>query len=170
MPTTLVYNNIERTECDTSIINTLLRKGWLAVPVQPKMPEYNKDTEKIEYNKDTNSWIVSLLSQEEIEQMQESQKMMVKSIKKQQITDIINQGFLVNPENFTLNLHDEDRNIFTQMLSLVKEALDLGLITNETPQTIADKNGQKHEISTLRFREIMVQYGFYYKSLWDQMT
>lgn len=77
-------------------------------------------------------------------------------------------SFLVQPEGFFLGLEDNDRAAFSQMLSLVKEALDLGLITNETPQIIADKNGQKHQISTLRFRQIMVQYGFYYKSLWDQ--
>lgn len=88
----------------------------------------------------------------------------------QTIQDKISEGYLVQPENFILALKDSDRSSFSQMLSLIKEALDLGLITNETPQTIADKNGQKHEISTLRFREIMVQYGFYYKSLWDQMT
>lgn len=79
----------------------------------------------------------------------------------------IENGFNIEPENITLGLSENDRNSFSQMLSLVKEALDLGLITNDSPQIISDINGEKHQISTLRFRQMMVQYGFYYKSLWD---
>lgn len=82
----------------------------------------------------------------------------------------IDGGFKVEPENFILALCDNDRLMFTQMLSLVKEALDLGLITNDSPQIISDKFGQKHELTTLRFRQIMVQYGMYYKGLWGQLT
>lgn len=82
----------------------------------------------------------------------------------------IENGFTVQPENITLGLSENDRNSFSQMLSLVKEALDLGLITNDLSQIISDINGEKHQISTLRFRQIMVQYGFYYKNLWDQRS
>ncbi|GAA5137359.1 hypothetical protein GCM10023213_13920 [Prosthecobacter algae] len=77
-------------------------------------------------------------------------------------------GYLVQPEGFTLSLADRDRLQFTQMLALVREALDLGLISNTTPQKIADSEGNLHEISTLRFRQIMVGYGFCYKTAWDQ--
>jgi hypothetical protein len=82
----------------------------------------------------------------------------------------VENGFLVEPENFVLALHDQDRLAFTQMLSLIKEALDLGLITNETTHTILDKNGSPHQVTTLRFRQIMVQYGFYYKTIWDDLN
>lgn len=78
-------------------------------------------------------------------------------------------GFLVEPENFTLGLSEIDRLAFTQMLTLVQEALSLGMIDNDSIQTISDKSGQKHTITTLRFRQIMVQYGLYYKALWDQL-
>ena len=83
---------------------------------------------------------------------------------------LIGDGYNVQPENITLGLSENDRNSFSQMLSLVKEALDLGLITNDSPQIISDINGEKHQISTLRFRQIMVQYSFYYKNLWDQRS
>jgi len=83
---------------------------------------------------------------------------------------MIENGFDVQPENIKLGLSDNDRASFSQMLSLVKEALDLGLITNDSPQIISDINGEKHQVTTLRFRQIMVQYGFYYKSLWDQKS
>lgn len=135
-----------REETERSIIDNLLRKGWKEIYI----PEFDTSTHSIEYDSSLEDF------------------KLVPKIKT--TNDIVRDGFLVLPENFVLSLQEADRSLFTQMLSLVKEALDLGLITNDTPQTIADKDGQKHEISTLRFRQIMVQYGFYYKNLWDQMT
>lgn len=82
----------------------------------------------------------------------------------------IKNGYVVNPEGFILGLEDEDRILFNQMISLIREALDLGLITNDTPQIITDINGKDISLTTLRFRQIMVGYGMYYKSLWDQMA
>ncbi len=83
------------------------------------------------------------------------------------VPDPIDVGYLVEPEGFTLALGDLDRAAFTAMLTLVQEALSLGLINNDTPQTIADKDGSPHIITTIRFRQIMVGYGFFYKTLWD---
>jgi hypothetical protein len=80
------------------------------------------------------------------------------------------EGFLVEPENFVIGLDENDRALFSQMLALVKEALDLGWTTNETTQTISDKSGQKHQLTTLRFRQVMVAYGFYFKGLWDGLN
>ena len=85
-------------------------------------------------------------------------------------TNGVVSGFMVQPEGFTLRLEDADRAAFAQMLALVKEALDLGMITSETPQLIADKTGTRHEVTTLRFRQIMVAYGLYYKGLWDALS
>lgn len=82
----------------------------------------------------------------------------------------ITSGHPVTPEGFTLRLDDPDRAAFAQMLALVKEALDLGMITDETPQLIADTTGTRHEVTTLRFRQIMVAYGLHYKALWDTLT
>jgi hypothetical protein len=79
-------------------------------------------------------------------------------------------GFPVPGMDFSLRLGDADRIAFNQMLALVREALDLGMIDNNTPQTIADTHGQTHVVTTLQFRQIMVGYGSYYKSLWDQLV
>lgn len=163
---TLKYNDILRYEDNEDIISNLLRKGWVdATPpniVRPELPEYNPDTERLLYNEDENSYYIIQLSEDEISDLRKVKQSAF-------LFQKINDGFLVEPEGFVLALSDADRSAFSQMLSLVKEALDLGLITNETPQIISDKDGQKHEITTLRFRQIMVQYGFYYKSLWDQL-
>lgn len=76
-------------------------------------------------------------------------------------------GYTVQPEGFVLSVQERDRTQFSQMLGLVREGLDLGIMTASTPQTIADKNGEVHTITTLRFRQIMVAYGGYCKALWD---
>lgn len=94
----------------------------------------------------------------------------IEQINEQLLIGEINQGFLVQPENFTLALHEKDRNAFTQMLSLIQEALSLGLTNNDAIVVIADQSGAKHSVTTLRFRQIMVGYGLYYKSLWDKYT
>jgi len=155
---TLKYENQTRIETDQSIIDTLVRKGWTVLPEKPPAPSYDSDAEKIVYDEQTNSWTIVPLDENEL-------------LNKQQelIFSTISQGYTVQPENFTLGLQESDRNAFSQMLSLVKEALDLNMISNDTPQTIADTSETKHTISTLRFRQLMVEYGFYYKSLWDQL-
>jgi hypothetical protein len=78
--------------------------------------------------------------------------------------------YAVEPEGFSLKLADFDRAMFNQMLTLIREGLDLGLMTNEDLVKIADVNGDLHEITVLRFRQIMVGYGFYYKALWDSFV
>lgn len=79
-------------------------------------------------------------------------------------------GFTVPNETFTLRLTETDRAAFAQMLALVREALDLGMIDNDTIQTISDINSELHQVSILKFRQIMVSYGFYYKTLWDALV
>ena len=172
----LTLNNLTRFETDESVIENLQRKGWTLIvpPVSPVVPEYDWNTQKLIQDNETNEYSVVDLSPEELQERVDLQAQMdaqiLESKQIQAIHDQISAGYTVDPEGFILGLAESDRNAFTQMLTLTQEALDLGLITNDTPQTIADKSGQKHQITTLRFRQIMVAYGFYYKSLWDQLS
>lgn len=161
----LEYNNIRRSEEDQGVIDNLIRKGWIDVspPEKPEPPEYNSEIERLEYNEETNSYSKIQYTENELAQLNRAKQHEI-------ILQSISSGYSVQPEGFILGLTESDRNAFTQMLALTKEALDFGLITNDTPQTIADKSGQKHQITTLRFRQIMVAYGFYYKTLWDQLS
>lgn len=155
---TLKYENQIRIETDENIINTLVRKGWIVLPQKPLPPSYDYNVEKISYDEQTNSWTIIALNENELLNNQQ-----------ELIFSTISQGYTVQPENFVLGLQESDRNAFAQMLMLIKEALDLNMINDTTPQMIADTSGNKHTISTLRFRQIMVDYGFYYKNLWNQM-
>ena len=152
----LFYQDQERQESDPLVISNLIRKGWQPVPDKP---EFDSETEKLLFDRENNCFSIISLNDE---------------LKRKRDFNIsvwasISEGFLVAPENFRLSMGEGDRNLFAQMLALVKEALDLEYISDDTPQTIKDISGQPHIITTLRFRQIMVGYGFYYKNLWDSL-
>lgn len=175
--TKLTYSGEIREEVDESVIQTLVRKGWAIIPEPPKMPDYpvfDQAIYKATYNVNTNLYEIIELTAEEIQTRTEveanMQAMMQRAAARQLITDQIDAGYDVQPEDFVLGLSEYDRTAFTQMLLLVREALDLGLISNSDSQTISDKTGEKHSLTTERFRQIMVSYGLFYKSLWDQLS
>ena len=70
---------------------------------------------------------------------------------------------------FRLGLRDADRNAFTQMLVLVNTAKEKGIITDATPQVIADMDGKAHTVTTGQFTSLMLAYGAHYKALWDAL-
>lgn len=168
----LTLNNLSRNETDDSIIRNLRRKGWTLI-LNPIELEYNPNLQKLILDNETNEYVLINLSEDEILSRKNFQETIdaANLLAKQQknIQNAIISGYNVLPENFILGLGDNDRNLFTQMISLIREALDLGIISNETPQTITDIDNKEITLSTLRFRQIMVGYGVYYKSLWDQM-
>ena len=169
----LTLNNLTRFETDESVIENLQRKGWTLI-VPPVVPEYDWNTQKLIQDNETKEYSVVDLSPEELQERVDLQAQMdaqiLESQQIQAIHDQISAGYTVDPEGFILGLAESDRNAFTQMLTLTQEALSLGMVNNDTDQVIADKSGGKHTITTLRFRQIMVAYGFYYKTLWDQLS
>lgn len=150
--TYLTNNGQLRSETDASIIENLTRKGWSIIT----QPAYDPLTQELQFDPADGKFNVVNLSEQIVNEAK--------------LFNATAAGFLVEPENFTLGLQDTDRTAFTQMLSLVQEALALNIIDNNTPQIIADTEGIKHTVTTLRFRQIMVEYGMYYKSLWNQYS
>lgn len=100
----------------------------------------------------------------------QAQAQAAQAAKQAQAKAALEAGYTVQPDGFTLAMGDSDRAQFTQLLTLIQEALSMGLITNDTPQTIADKAREKHTITTLRLRQILVMYGLHYKTIWDAAT
>lgn len=80
----------------------------------------------------------------------------------------IDNGFLVSGTTCSLALYEEDRAIFSTMLTLVNEALEIGQMTTESQVSIKCLDGNILYMSAIEFKTLMMQYGFYYKSLWDQ--
>lgn len=151
-------DDIIKKEFQNSLNLPSTKGGWRWLPVTADVePEYDTETEKIylDYDVQENSvleyWKITSLNAGEV------------------FDKKIKSGYLVEPENFTLKLEDADRALFAQMLALVKEGIELGFIDNNTPQTISDKDGERHIVTTLRFRQIMFAYGFYYKTWWDTL-
>jgi len=88
--------------------------------------------------------------------------------KKTEIDILINEGFKVEPEGFILGLQESDRSAFFQALTLINQAENLGLLTDDSIQEISDINGTRKTVSVRRFKEIVVSYGFYYMTLWSK--
>lgn len=152
----LIFKNITRIETNPNVINELIRKGWTEIIENiNEPPEYDQLTERLQYNAADGTYEIVPLNQQEIKYNLFYKK--------------IDEGFLVEPENFVLGLHDEDRSAFSQMMVLLREALEMGLISLTTPQIIKDKSGTFHTITTERFQQIIISYGFYYKTIWEQL-
>lgn len=135
------------------------KPGRVLPIVEDQQPTYDPATQKLVHG------------QLSVHREEVRQTWSVVSLSSQELhANAVTAGYPVSPEGFTLRLEEADRALFAQMLALVKEALSLGMITDETPQLIADHAGTRHEVTTLRFRQIMVGYGFHYKTLWDTLT
>ena len=82
----------------------------------------------------------------------------------------IAQGYNIPGTPYYLAMGDNDRSQFSAMLNLINQAIALGMITPDTPQSVMDKDRNPVKLTTLQFQQVMVGYGFYYKQLWDQVN
>ena len=80
----------------------------------------------------------------------------------------VEAGYPIPNTSYALALKEEDRAQFTGMLILIRELLDAGYITGDTTQSIKDKNDNIIEMTTTEFRSLMIGYGIYYKTIWNQ--
>lgn len=74
----------------------------------------------------------------------------------------LQEGYLVEPEGFTLALQENDQNAFTRLLTL----LSVAGTSDDTNTVIADKDGVLHTVTYGRLKEILTAYGVYYQQLW----
>ena len=74
----------------------------------------------------------------------------------------LQDGYLVEPEGFTLALQESDQNAFTRLLTLFSVAG----VSDTTETSIADKDGVLHTVTYGRLKEILTGYGVYYQQLW----
>lgn len=76
----------------------------------------------------------------------------------------IRKGITVG--TITLRAADSDRTAFTQLLTMLNEAERLAMLPATV--TIADREGNAHELPTSEVRATLVQYGDIYQALWVQ--
>ena len=74
----------------------------------------------------------------------------------------LQEGYLVEPEGFTLALQENDQNAFTRLLTL----LSVAGTSDDTNTVIADKDGVLRTVTYGRLKEILTAYGVYYQQLW----
>jgi len=76
----------------------------------------------------------------------------------------VNQGYLVEPENFRLAVGESDQNAFVRMLTL----LNLTQAPDSYLTNISDITGTVRSVELGRFKQIMVEYGLYCQQLWSE--
>jgi hypothetical protein len=77
-------------------------------------------------------------------------------------------GYNIPNTPYFLGLEDVDRAQFSSMLNLLREAQELGYITTESIQYIRDKNNNDIPMTVGNFKALMVGYGMYFKTIWDE--
>lgn len=155
----------KRYETNQNVINNLVRKRWVIIPpiTEPEIPNYDPTTHRIQFNIETNEYDIIELTQEEKDAI-------AKEELRVQAVEALNAGFLVEPEGFRLKLGTEDVNMFANMLTLINELEKNGLANDDTPQQIMDKDGNSQIVTVARFRQIIVEYGIYFQTLWVQKS
>lgn len=78
------------------------------------------------------------------------------------LRESINAGFKVEPEGFILGLENEDQNAFVRLLTLLSVAGAPDSMTTK----ISDKEGKLWNVTVGRLKQIVVQYGMYFQTLW----
>ena len=76
-------------------------------------------------------------------------------------------GYNIPATPYYLGLDMSDRVQFSGMLSLLNEALQFGYVTTASMTMIRDKNYNDIPMSVIGFKQLMLGYGMYYKSIWD---
>lgn len=78
--------------------------------------------------------------------------------------DKIMAGYIVKPEGFVLGLEEKDQNAFTRLLTL----LSVAGAPDSAPTQISDKEGKLWSVTVGRLKQILVQYGLYYQTIWAE--
>jgi len=68
-------------------------------------------------------------------------------------------------KGYRLRLFESDRNAFTQLLVLLREAN----ATDDLPTAVADTEGTVRQLTAKELRGILVGYGVHFQGLWQQL-
>jgi hypothetical protein len=157
----LIFNNqiIEtKTVNDTT---QYFRKGWRLI--EEDKPVFNSATHILVLDS------IEILSDKVIEHyIAQASAVAVQKEAHRVFNEKIILGY-VTGLGFNLGVQESDRSQFTQMLVLINSAQMAGFIDDSSIQTIADIDGELHDITTGQFKEIILGYGIYCKDLWDEM-
>jgi hypothetical protein len=138
---------------------------YLLTDVTRPVPDYDAATHRLQSSPahadlETGEWVLSSYEQVELteEEIAAREAEAVAAAK----ADAMLAPYEVTPEGFSLATAETDQNAFTRLLQLLGTAQ----APDEMPITIADVEGQRHEVTVARLREIMVGYGFEIHARW----
>lgn len=80
-------------------------------------------------------------------------------------------GGWVDPvTSIKLKTNEAARNLFQGQSGLMREAVELGSASNDTPVSIWDFYEQEHVLSLLEMRLLLLRYGFAWKAMFDEFA
>jgi hypothetical protein len=79
----------------------------------------------------------------------------------------LQEGFTDPVTNVKLKTTVDAQRWFTSMAISVREAIDLGAITNDTQQVIWDFNEQPQTLTTLEIRQVLLRYAAYCQEIFN---
>ena len=77
------------------------------------------------------------------------------------VQSVLAEGYADQTTGIRLRCDDEARNKFTGQVVLVREYLESGEITAETPIEFWDYNGESHFLPAAQYRALLRRYGAY---------
>lgn len=141
---------------------------------EPDVPNYNNSTQRLKYSEYfadiqnlfwTRTITVEDKSQEEIDEIKKEELRVQKEL---EFNNAIEIGYQIPNTDIYLNMSDEARVSWNQLLTLINEMVSLGSISVDTPLQIADKNNVLHVFTVQQIKNILTGLGFYYYHLWIQ--
>lgn len=79
----------------------------------------------------------------------------------------IKAGITPQGSEITLAAAETDQNAFTRQATLLREAQEMGLVTDSTEQVIVDAAGTSHTLTIAQLRVLLIGYGMALKGLFD---
>ncbi len=83
---------------------------------------------------------------------------------------IISSGYSVQGKNFNLAMRFDDRNSFTQQLTLIQTLYSNGSIPGNYEHSVLDVNNVEHKLTTLELLSTLPSYGVYVSLAWSTKT
>lgn len=96
----------------------------------------------------------------------ENRKIGLIETENQNYLNLLSLGYTNSNFNITLAIEETDRTAFANMLTMINLAIDLNQTLNDF--TIADINGNLHDFSLQNLKILLLSYGFYYQTIWQQ--
>jgi hypothetical protein len=144
-------------------------ESWLPVVIGGRATEFDPVTERIQPQRtiqEGNVVYEEVIVNLPLSQVKENKLKSLQSDYEQ----LLRVGYIVPGNGYSLALDKEDRNAFTGLYALLKDAIASGSITVDSPVVIADVQQKTHTVTVGQLFSILQGYGLFYQQLWSRIA